>query len=405
MIKAILFVDDESFILQGLKRMLRSLRNEMDFFFAESGEEALNILSEQQISVIVSDMRMPGMDGATLLYTVLEEYPQIIRIMLTGHADDQSILKTIPVVHQFLVKPSDPQTLKEVLTRACALQEIVGSDKLRTLVAGLGGLPSLPGVYAELQEKLIDPEVDISEVAAVIEKDLAMSTKVLQLVNSAFFGLYSSVDSPARAVNLLGLDTVKALVLGVGIFTELVPAEDSRFSVSELWEHSFTVANFAKIIANMEEADKTTVDNCFIGGIVHDIGKLLLYSSMGEEYLSILEKVETDTLAMHSAESLLYDADHGDIGGYLLGVWGLPGPVVEATTFHHKLDKYPEESFCPALAVHGANVIYYSLYPKRCIGKAPEVETTFIQQAGLEDRFDRWQQACKDSVAQEETDD
>ena len=293
--------------------------------------------------------------------------------MLTGHADDQSILRSIPVVHQFLAKPSDPETLKEVLSRACALQELITSKQLKTLVAGLGTLPSLPEVYAELQEKTKDPECAISDIAEIIEKDLAMSSKVLQLVNSAFYGLYKSVDSPARAVNLLGLDTIKALVLGIGIFTKMVPVEDKGFSVSALWKHSITTANFAKKIALAEAAEKSVVENSFIAGIVHDVGKLLLFSTLAEQYLQAVETAQDQSLLLSQAEHLLFDADHGDVGGYLIGLWGLPGPVVEAITFHHKLEKYPEASFCPALAVHAADVAYYILNPDQCVGKPPEI--------------------------------
>jgi len=216
-----LFVDDEPNILSGLKRMLRVMREQMDFYFAESGREALEILAGQRIDVIVSDMRMPGMDGATLLTTVQERYPHVVRIMLTGHADEEAILRTVGVVHQFLAKPAAPDSLKAVLLRACALQELMQNDQLKSLVTSLGKLPSLPAIYAELQRKLLDPDCSIGEVAAIIEKDMAMSAKVLQLVNSAFFGLYKHIDSTIRAVNLLGLDTVKTLVLGVGVFEEL----------------------------------------------------------------------------------------------------------------------------------------------------------------------------------------
>jgi HD-like signal output (HDOD) protein len=403
--KAILFVDDESNILLGLKRMLHSMRKEMDFYFVEGGKEALELLAEREINVIVSDMRMPGMDGATLLTSVMEKYPQIIRIMLTGHADDQSILRSIPVVHQFLAKPSDPITLKEILSRACALQELISSKQLKTLVAGLGTLPSLPEVYAELQEKAKDPECSISDVADIIEKDLAMSAKVLQLVNSAFYGLYKSVDSPARAVNLLGLDTIKSLVLGIGVFTKMAPSEDKAFSVSALWKHSITTANFAKKIALAEVADNTIVENSFIAGIVHDVGKLLLFSSLDKQYLQAVETAKKQLIQLSQAENQLFDADHGDVGGYLIGLWGLPGPVVEAITFHHKLERYPEASFCPALAVHAADVAYYILNPDQCVGKPPEINKAYLDQAGLGDRFVQWLEICQEVQSEGEEDD
>jgi len=403
--KAILFVDDESNILLGLKRMLHSMRHEMDFYFAEGGKEALEILAKQEIHVIVSDMRMPGMDGAALLTTVMEQYPQVIRFMLTGHADDRSVLQSIPVVHQFLAKPSDPETLKELLSRACALQELISSKKLKTLVAGLGTLPSLPEIYAELQEKAKDPDCAIADIAAIIEKDLAMSTKVLQLVNSAFYGFYKSVESPARAVNLLGLDTIKSLVLGIGIFTEMTPASDKGFSIAALWNHSVTVAGFAKKIALAEEVENSIVENSFIAGIVHDVGKLLLFSSLGEQYLQAVKIAEGEMLPLCQAEEQVFEADHGEVGGYLLGLWGLPGSVVEAVTFHHKLERYPEASFCPALAVHVADFIYYMLVPDECVGTPPVINHAYLEEAGLTGRFDRWLAICKESQGEEAQDD
>lgn len=394
--KAILFVDDEANILLGLKRMLRSMRNEMDFYFAESGSEALSILTSHEINIIVSDMRMPGMDGAALLTTVMEKYPHIIRIMLTGNADDSSILLSIPIVHQFLAKPSDPDTLKEVLYRACALQELISDQQLKTLVASLGNLPSLPEIYAELQERTKDPDCAIQDIAVIIEKDLAMSTKVLQLVNSAFYGLYKNIDSPGRAVNLLGLDTVKSLVLGVGVFTELAPLSENGFSITKLWDHSIMTANFAKAIARLETDEQHVIENSFIGGIVHDIGKLLLYSSLTKKYLQSVAMANDDSVLLSAAEKEVFSADHSDIGGYLIGLWGLPGPVVEAVTFHHKLDQYPEASFCPALAVHAADVAYYMLNPDTCVGKPPEINQEFLNQAELSGNFEQWLDACKD---------
>ncbi len=403
--KTVLFVDDETNILLGLKRVLRPMRNEIDFYFAESGQEALELLAEKEINVIISDMRMPGMDGATLLTTVMEQYPQVIRMMLTGQADDISILQTIPIVHQFLTKPSDPKTLKAVLSRACALQELISNEQLKSLIAGLGSLPSLPEVYAELQEKTKDPECSLIDIAAIIEKDLAMSVKILQLVNSAFYGLYKNVDSPARAISLLGLETVKTLVLGIGIFNKMTSARDNDFSVAALWRHSITTANYAKKIALAEDAEKSVVENSFIAGIVHDVGKLLLFSNLGEQYLQAVAMAKTESLPICQAEQKIFDADHAGVGGYLIGLWGLQGPVVEAITFHHKLERYPDASFCPALAVHAADVAYYILNPDQCIGEPPVINQVYMAQAGLAGRFEQWLEICAKSQPEGEQDD
>ncbi len=392
--KTILFVDDEPNILSGLQRMLRFLRNEMDLHFVESGKGALEFMAAHHVDVIVSDMRMPGMDGATLLTTVQEQFPHAIRIMLTGQADEDSVLRTVGVVHQFLAKPSSPETLKEVLGRACALQDLLKNEQLKALISRLGQLPSLPAVYAKLQNALKNPECGLKDVAAIIEQDLAMSAKVLQLVNSAFFGFFKNIDSPARAVNLLGLDTVKGLVLGIGVFTELKPTVETIFSIQSLWEHSMGVAAFAKTITQAETDTKELVDHAFIAGLVHDIGKLLLFSSLHQQYTEVITLAQSQDMAFCQAEQQILNADHTDAGGYLIGLWGLPGPVVEAVTFHHRLDQYPNPSFCTAVAVHAADVIYHTLYPDPHFAR-PVLNRLYLEQAGVDHRFDHWVKICQ----------
>ena len=393
--KSILFVDDEPNILSGLKRMFRNLRQEKDFHFVESGQDALDFMAEHNVDVIVSDMRMPGMDGAMLLARVQERFPHAIRIMLTGQADEDSILRTVGVVHQFITKPSDPETLRKVLERACVLQDLMKNEQLKSLVSSLGKLPSLPTVYAQLQRKLKEPECSLSDIAAIIEQDLAMSTKILQMVNSSFFGFFTSIDSPARAVKLLGLDTVKALVLGVGIFSELKPAGSRYFSVQHLWEHSMTVAAYAKKITETETDSKELIDKTFLAGFLHDIGKLLLFSSLQDKYIETLALAQEQNIPHYQAEQQILNATHGDVGGYLLGLWGLPGSAVETAVFHHNLDLYPNPSFGSTVAVHAADVIYYMLKSDQQHFEMPILNSLYLEQAGIGHRFDHWLEICR----------
>lgn len=371
------------------------MRHEHDFYFLGGGQAALDFMAQHTVDVVVSDMRMPGMDGAELLTQVQEKFPHAIRIMLTGQADEESILRTVGVVHQFIAKPSDQETLKGVLGRACALQDLMQNEQLKTLVAGIGKLPSLPAMYAKLQQKLRDPDCALADIAKIVEQDLAMSAKVLQLVNSAFFGLYKNIDSVTRAVNLLGLDTVRALVLSVGVFTELRPAATSTsFSVTSLWNHSMGVAAFAKKIAQAETDSKEMTDDVFIAGFMHDIGKLLLFSSIQERYIEIIEFAQKGRITVEQAERHFFQATHGDVGAYLLGLWGLPAAVVETAAFHHCLDHYPPPSFCPAVIVHAADVIYQQLYPDEHLG-LPELNMPYLEQIGLGERFDHWRELCR----------
>ena len=391
--KKILFVDDEPNILSGLKRMLRSMRNDFDLRFAENGKEALAIMEDSDFDVVVTDMRMPGMNGAELLTKIQKRHPDTIRIMLTGQADEASILRTVGVAHQFLAKPCESEQLKTTLIQARALHELLSQDALKKIVCQLGNLPSLPEVYAKLCKAMADPEISLAEIAIIIEEDMAMSAKVLQLVNSAFFGLFQQVESPARAVHLLGVDTVKNLALGVGTFSE-VKATSSLLPIKRLWAHSITVGTLAKQIALSETEDKELIDHCFLGGLLHDIGKLVLLSKMTKKYEEALLLAEAEQLTLCSAEKKIFDTVHGDIGAYLMGLWGMPGSVVEAIGFHHRLDDYPNKKFTPVVAVHAANAIYYEHRPKEVIGVPHTIATTSLQALGPTDTINEWRELC-----------
>lgn len=374
--KGILFVDDEPNILSGIKRMLRSMRKDFDFYFAEGGKEALAILQENNIDVVVSDMRMPGMDGVELLSKVQEGFPNAIRIMLTGQADDESIIKTVGIVHQFLSKPSDPDSLKDILIRSAALQDLMENRQLKEVVSSIGSLPSLPNIYTELQNVLRNPDAKVEQIAKVIEKDISMTAKLLQLVNSSFFGLFQKVDSADRAVMLLGIDVIKNLALGMEIFSE-VQGVSKLLSTSYLWEHSIIVAQCSKKIA-MEVTDDTDIINSsFIAGMLHDIGRLLLLTKLDTAYVPLIERAEGEGTPLLKLERQTFNATHCDIGAYLIGLWGFNNNIVEAIAFHNTIETYPGTSFSAALAVHVADAMYYKNFPQALVG-GPPVSTWII---------------------------
>ncbi len=399
--RSILFVDDEPKILSGLKRMLRTLRKEMDFHFVESGKEALDFMGNHHVDIVVTDMRMPCMDGAALLNIIKEQFPHSMRIVLSGHADETAVLATVGVAHQFLAKPTSPDVLKEVLYRACRLQDVFTNNELKACISRIGRLPSLPAVYAKLQEKLKDPECSLDDITAVIEQDMAMSAKVLHLVNSAFFGLYRNVESPARAVNLLGLDTVKALVLSVGVFTEISSSDPLvTAQIRELWQHSLATAVYAKKIAQLEGLDNDFVNDVFIAGILHDIGKLLLLVKCESLYGKVLKLAETQQISSHMAEREVLQADHAEAGGYLIGLWGLPAAVMEAVTFHHRLEAYPGSTVSPALIVHAADVIDRQLRPSQVFAASLLCEEC-LHAVGLAEKFAGWLDACRTIIVED----
>jgi putative nucleotidyltransferase with HDIG domain len=392
--KHILFVDDEKNILQGLERSLRGQRNAWKMEFVASGQAALQRLDEEHFDALVTDMRMPGMDGAQLLEQVSREHSELIRIILSGHSDDKMIIQSVGTAHQFLAKPCDIGSLKETLNRAFDLKAFLSEEKLQSVVTGLSKLPSKPQTYQAIMTKLRSPDVTLREVGAVIATDPSMTAKILQLVNSAFFGLGRRVSSTEEAATLLGLDTIKSLTLSFGIFSQFDQKliKDCGFSIEALWQHSLAVAKLAKQIARSEKADKDTMDDCFLAGLLHDIGILILVQNYSEDYARVRTLVDHHVGDLYQMENQVFGTTHSAVGAFLLGIWGLAAPVVEGVAFHHQPAISIANNFCPLTAVHAAEVLTcqedesedHSVYA------CQEVDQAYLERIGLKDRYGRW---------------
>ncbi len=382
--KRILFVDDESAVLNGLRRSLRSQRGHWDLFFASSGQEALELARTTRLDAVVADMRMPGMSGVALLGEMARLYPWTIRMILSGQAEDNTPRKLLGSTHQYLTKPCDAQTLKDTLTRALSLRDLLQDERLQALVAGMSSLPSLPTVYQELAGRLRDEGVTAREIGETIAKDPPMTAKLLQLVNSAFFGIGRHMTNPTEAVTFLGLDTVQSLMLSAGIFCqyEARPSGPEAFSLPRLWDHSIAVGQLARSIATAEGAAKATVEDCTTAGLLHDIGKLIIAFELPDEWSRIQALVRNVESDWGEVEEEVVGTSHGALGAYLLGLWALPGSVIEAVAFHRSPLALPPHAFCPLTAVHAADSIAQA---DRCL------DTEYLERINLADRVPAWQ--------------
>ena len=286
----ILFVDDEQNVLDSLRLSLRPLRGKWDMGFALGGEAALKVLSESPHEVVVSDMRMPGIDGAQLLHEVQQRYPECVRIILSGYADEGSVLKTVRLAHQYLSKPCRPVDIIQAVDKVLSLRDVLASRQIKTIISKLETLPALSKTYSQLATALQDESTTLKTVGDIVGKDVAISASILRLVNSAFFGLPTRVSSIHHAVNLLGAQTLRVLVLSTHLFSCLENKDLPSFSIGLLWEHSLRVACFAKAIAEQEGASTEARDDSFIAGMLHDVGKLVLSINMRAEFEEVLEK-------------------------------------------------------------------------------------------------------------------
>ncbi|VAX25882.1 hypothetical protein MNBD_NITROSPINAE02-426 [hydrothermal vent metagenome] len=388
----IIFVDDEPDILSGLRRMLRGQRNKWEMKFAESGEEALGLLSKERFDVIISDMRMPGMDGAQLLAEVMNTYPNIVRIVLSGHSDREMIYKSVGAAHQYLAKPCGPELLIRTVERACALRSLLVSKSLQELVSRLHTLPSLPSLFMEINDVLQSKNGSLSMVGEIISKDAGMTAKILQLVNSAFFGFYSEVTSPSQAVTLLGLDTVRALITSVHVFSELKEKKIGDIAVEDFWNHFFIVGSFSREIMKLESADAKLIDMASMAGMLHDIGKIILFTNLKEKYEEAMAIAKKQGVCLNDVERRIFHSSHSQVGAYLLGLWGIPDDIIEAVFFHHDPGNSPEREFGLVTTLHVANALVAEQAPSYTMGKLSQIDYRHIETIGKLDRINVWKE-------------
>lgn len=383
----VLFVDDEALILQGLQRSMRVMRNEWEMTFVDNAAAALAFMEKQPVDVIVSDMRMPAMNGAQLLGEVMKRYPKTVRLILSGHADQDLILQCVGSTHQFLSKPCDPEQLRATVTRAMALESKLKNERLQQLVGRMEHLPSVPSLYSEIVDRMHDPETTLDDIGAIIAKDIGMTANILKLVNSAFFGLRRQVANPAEAVAYLGLDTIKSLVLSTHAFSKFETLKVEGFSLTQLWDHSMQTAAAAKRLVQVELNDRKLMDEAFVSGLLHDAGKTALAFNFPDQYGKILERAKSGGVDFLQVECETFGASHADVGGYLLGLWGLPTPVVEAIALHHQPMLTATDNFTPLTAVHVANAIINA-----GTAREPEVDTGYLERLNLADRLNGWRE-------------
>jgi HD-like signal output (HDOD) protein/ActR/RegA family two-component response regulator len=358
--RRVLFVDDEPRILEALRRMLRAQRNDWEMAFAPGGEAALALMAASPFDVIVSDMRMPGMDGATLLTRVRDLYPQVVRIVLSGHTELSTALRVVSVAHQFLAKPCDAETLRVAVERACHLKGLLSDDSIRRTVGALRDLPSLPRTFDALTQALTNPYASLQKIAVIVEQDVGISAKVLQLVNSAFFGIPQSITNIEHAVIYLGINTLRSLVLSLEIFHVFKPEKPlPGFCLERLHHH----ARLAAHIAARLPVPRHLVDIAMVAGMLHDVGKLILAWKLPDQFRKLLAEAAEEHCPLYKVEEREYGFSHAEIGAYLLGLWGLPYILVEAVALHHGPNRVPHQNFDSVSAVYVANLLAHELEP------------------------------------------
>jgi HD-like signal output (HDOD) protein/CheY-like chemotaxis protein len=390
----VLFVDDEVRLLQGLRRKLRFMREAWDMEFVDSAKEALSHIDRNNIDVVVADMRMPEMSGAVFFERVQEFHPEIIRIMLSGYAEDETILKAVGVTHQFLAKPCDSQQIVEAINSSINLRAHLASPDLLRFVTGMKTIPSLPDTYHKFMEEVSKPTASTASISAIIESDLGMSATIMKLTNSAYFSLPTRITSIRKAVQFLGLETIRSLVAVDGLFKLSNVRPEIASQIQQISRESMVIAGLAKKIALSEDLDTGEVEQAFCCGLLCRLGCVLLLMNPSNEVKEYLQRLEVNSTTISATEKMLFGTTHSEVGAYLLGLWGFADSIVEAVLHQHDPSRIGVKCFNATIAVYVAeSLLVYLSEAKKGQTSKPEMvmlNEPYIRDLGKLDRIPIW---------------
>jgi HD-like signal output (HDOD) protein len=387
--KRILVADADAHTLEDFKL---ALGEAWEVTSVANGNAALAAMEQPQ-DVVVADLDLDEIDGVEFLNGVQATYPKTTRFILACEADRERMVKQVMGTHRFLGKPLDRSTLKNAIEGALALESWIPTNSIRELTGRIRTLPTIPTLYLEVQAALRSPDTTTDQVGAIIAKDMAMTTKLLQVLNSACFGLSRKITNPTEAVGILGFETVSSMVMTIKLLSQYDKVKPVYFSIDRLWRHSTEVARSAKQIALWQTDDAALAEMAFTAGLMHDIGKVVLAANFDEQYRGAQSLARKQGMELWEVEKEIFGATHGEIGAYLLGLWGMPLDLLEVAALHHYPTRSLSKNFTALTAVHVANALEREISADQDGLPVSKLDESYLAEIGVLENVPDWRAA------------
>jgi HD-like signal output (HDOD) protein len=383
--RQVLVVDSAPAGLAQLLQVLRQLRPQWHAAAAGSAAAALSVLSQQRFDAVVCDLGAPALDAAQLLAQVRERHPNVVRLCLADRTDGEDFLRALPVTHQFLGKPCNVDNLVEVLERICSLRDILQHPAIHELIGNLKALPAIPQTFQALSAAIAQPNAHAADITQIVSNDSALSVKILQLANSAFYRRGAPVTSIQAAISYAGLEMIKSLALSACVFSALDASPAAIHRLQELQARSLRKAHFARMLLR----ESRQADEAFTAALLLDIGQAVLALSAPEKFDQMIELSHSSGRAWHEVEPQVFGAGHPEVGAYLLGLWGLPLDLIEAVAFHHTPSRVQHVHTSVLAAVHVADAIVDATVdrPARLLDR---LDASFVARTGVARCLTAW---------------
>lgn len=394
----ILFIDDHENILQSLRLSLRSMRHEWEMSFAASGTAGLDMFQQVWPDVVVTDMRMPDIDGSHVLRDIQKRKPDVGKIILSGYSDKETVIRNLQLANAYLSKPCKTQDLITAIRNTLRANEIILNPRIKNIIAEIETIPSNSAVYERLVDELENDNSSPGLISEIISQDIALSSNIIRIINCTFFNFPKQVSSIEHAVEMLGSQTLLNIIKSSQLFEKFKEFENSEISIRLLWDHSLRVARFAKLIAASSDLPEPSCNDCVTASMFHDIGKFIFASKMRHEFSEVIAMVKNENCTVDTAERCILGVTHAEVGAYLLGRWGFSHEQISILRSHHDAGVMVTHAVTPQMVLYAADRMDHELV--RIQDRFDRHDLDFVNgfPEFLQSRINDWRTLCQNNI-------
>lgn len=335
----ILFVDDDPMLLNSTRRRLMSLTQSWELRTAESGQEALRIIDSVEPAAVVSDMRMPGMDGLELLTEVERRYPFAIRIIVSGQTERDKLVDAQVIAHEILQKPCEAEQVRVVIGHCLAIRERLRKVRIERAALEQAGIPMSATMLSSILAFLQDPDTSSEQLVSLMRQDNRVSQFVV--------GRISETKSQGATVATDGVDQTRMerTIQCMGVFPVKVAYCFVKMCIrifDRLEEPLFLdvidtgLELGARVLETAERVGKSKrfAEECYVAAVFQEIGKLVMFRCFGAGYMEGIDLAKRGEAKLSEFEMERYGCTHAEVGACVLMQWSFSPHVVESVCSH-----------------------------------------------------------------------
>lgn len=392
---SILFVDDQPNILTAYKLLSHKDKSDRTYYFATDGAEAIEILWNNRIDVLITDYNMPILDGLKLTEYVEAHFPATVRVIVSGCLDYELFVDTMKHAHRFMSKPASLKELVGLLEGVSFIHSIINDKSIEKELLKITILPTLPDVYTKVCNAMEDEEnYSLKKVGEIVSEDIGMSSNILKFINSTYFSFDDSVTRIDQAVSLLGGDIIKMLILRETI-SRFVSSNEKEF-VERIFTHSSIVAKLVREIMIYEKSTKEETNLAYTIAFLHDIGRLILFHSFKEKYSAVEKELYEKKGYIEEVETSHIGICHSKIAAYLFSLWGLPITIISPILNHHRINILDGNNPLILAALHVADNLEYMHLGSDLQIKQNRINKKLIHSLGFDEHLSQWEEIAKE---------